>query len=101
MAEIVTHLEHQCIWANLKLKLSLSQKGGFGRQKLSPNLKRQCIWADLNLKLSLSQKVGCMAEVVYGTSVHLGRVARRDWWTFCHLGSKVVGTLSCNPTQDT
>ena len=52
----------------------------------------------LKLKRSLFQQVGCTAEVVTqsGTSVHLGRVAR-DWRTFCHLGSKSTGTLSCNP----
>ena len=48
------------------------------------------------LKLSLSQKVGCTAELVTQprTSVHLGWLAR-DWRTFCHLGGKSTGSLSC------
>ena len=44
--------------------------------------------------------MGSTAEAVpqSGTSVLLGCVAR-DWWTFCHFGSKSAGTLSCTPAQ--
>ena len=54
----------------------------------------------LQIKLSLSQKVGCTAEVVTqsGTPVHPGWVVR-DWRSFCHLGIKSSGMLSCNPAQ--
>ena len=54
---------------------------------------------NLKLKLMLSQKVGWMEEVITpcGTSVHLGWGVARDWRTFCHVGSKSIGTLSCNP----
>ena len=49
------------------------------------------------LKLSLSQKVGWTAETVTqsGTSVWDARY----WRTFCHVGSKLAWTLSCNPAQ--
>ena len=69
------------------------------RQRPKPTPRQGCTcWVPtgdrpwhLILKLSLSQKVGLQGRSchpIWDLSASGLRVAR-DWWTFCHLGSKI------------
>ena len=95
----VSQKQHISVW------WCSSHLGWVARQRPRSTLRQGiapvgCHLATMALKIktaTIPKRWVCTAEVVTqpGTSVHLGWVAR-DWRTFCHLGSKSAGTLSCN-----